>query len=70
MGFLSRLISLFKAPVPPSQEEINAHLRRLNSLVLAYQDIKNLEDWLAVDREIEMELQWFDIHHLKVTHTR
>ena len=69
MKLLSHLTSLFKAPVPPLQEEIEAHLRRLNVLVLAYQDVKMSADWIETHRETEMELQWFDIHHLKLTST-
>ena len=69
MKFFSHLTSLFKAPVPPLQEEIEAHLRRLNVLVLAYQDVKTLADWIETHRETELELQWFDIHHLKLTST-
>ncbi len=65
----SHLTSLFKASVPPAQEEIEQHLRRLNVLLLAYQRIKTLTvaEWIATEREMEMEVQWFDIHHLKLT---
>jgi hypothetical protein len=71
MKCLSHLTSLFKASVPPAQEEIEQHLRRLNVLLLAYQRIKTLTvaEWIATEREMEMELQWFDIHHLKLTST-
>jgi hypothetical protein len=71
MKCLSHLTSLFKASVPPAQEEIEQHLRRLNVLLLAYQRIKTLKvaEWIATEREMEMELQWFDIHHLKLTST-
>ena len=71
MKFLSHLTSLFKAFVPPAHEEIEQHLRRLNVLLLAYQHIKTLTvaEWRATEREIEMELQWFDIHRLKLRST-
>jgi hypothetical protein len=71
MKYLSHHNSLFKAPVPPAQEEIEMHLGRLNVLLLAYQRFKTMtaEEWIATEREIEMELQWFDIHHLKLTST-
>jgi hypothetical protein len=69
MGFFSRLIRLLKASVPPSQEEIEGHLRRLNSLVLAYQDVERLRDELGMDELVAQELQWFKRHHLKLTRT-
>jgi len=71
MKCLSHLTSLFKASVPPAQEEIEQHVRRLNMLLLASQQIRTLTmaEWLVTDREIEMELQWFDIHRLKLTST-
>jgi hypothetical protein len=69
--FWSPFSSFFKASVPPAQEEIEQHLRRLNMLLLASQQIKTMTvvEWRATDREIEMELQWFDIHRLKLTST-
>lgn len=71
MNGLSHITSLFKPSVPPTQEEIEQHVRRLNELLLAYQQFKTMStaEWLATEREIEMELQWFDIHHLKLTST-
>ena len=71
MKFWSRLSSRFKASVPPKQEEIEQHLRRLNELLLAYKQVETMTaaEWLATEREIEMELQWFDIHRLKLTST-
>ncbi len=71
MKFLSHFTSLFKASVPPAQEEIEQHVRWLNVLLLAYQHLKTLTvaDWRATEREIEMELQWFNIHRLKLTST-
>ena len=71
MKFRFHLIRLFKASVPPAQEEIEQHLRRLNALLLAYQQVKSMSvaEWMATEREIEMELQWFAIHRLKVTST-
>jgi hypothetical protein len=71
MKFLSHHPSLFKASVPPAQEEIEQHLCRLNVLLLAYQRFKTMTaaEWIATEREIEMELQWFDIHRLKLTST-
>ena len=71
MKFLSHYTSLFKASVPPAQEEIERHLHRLNVLLLAYQHIKTMTagEWIATEREIEMELQWFDINRLKLTST-
>jgi hypothetical protein len=67
----SHLTSLFKASVPPAQEEIEQHVRRLNMLLLAYQQIKTLTvaEWRATEREMEMEVQWFDIHRLKLPST-
>ena len=69
--FWSRLSGRFKASVPPTQEEIEQHLRRLNALLLAYQQVKTMTaaEWLATEREIDMELQWFNIHRLKLTST-
>ncbi len=71
MKCLSHLISRFKACAPPTQEEIEQHVRRLNALLLAYQQVKILTvaEWSATEREMEMELQWFDIHRLKLTST-
>jgi carbohydrate-binding DOMON domain-containing protein len=71
MKCLSHLTSLFKACVPPAQEEIELHVRRLNVLLLTYQQVKTLTvaQWSATESEIEMELQWFDIHRLKLTST-
>ncbi len=71
MKFLSQHTKLFKAAVPPVQEEIEEHIRRLNELLLAYQQFKTMTatEWIATEREIEMELQWFDIHHVKLTST-
>ncbi len=71
MKCLSHLTSLFEASVPPAQEEIEQHVRRLNVLLLAYQQVKTLTvaEWRATEREMEMELQWFDIHRLKLTST-
>ncbi len=71
MKFLSSLTSRFKASMPPAQEEIEQHLCRLNSLLLAYKRVKIMTaaEWMATEREITMELQWFDIHRLKLTST-
>jgi len=71
MKFLSHHKSLFKKSVLPAQEDIEQHLRRLNELLLLYQQLKTMTatEWIATEREIEMELQWFDIHHLKLTST-
>ncbi len=71
MKCLSHLSSRFKAFVPPTQEEIVQHLRRLNELLLLYQRLNTMAatEWIATEREIEMELQWFDIHRLKLTST-
>ena len=71
MKCLSHLISLFKASVPVGHEEIAQHVRSLNELLLAYQQVKTMAaaEWQATEREIEIELQWFDIHRLKLTST-
>jgi hypothetical protein len=71
MKCLSHLSSRFKACEPPAQEEIEQHVRRLNELLLLYQRLKTMTatEWMATAREIEMELQWFDIHRLKLTST-
>jgi hypothetical protein len=71
MKFLSQLTSRFKASLPPTQEEIEQHVRRLNVLLLAYKQVETMTvaEWMATEREIEMELQWFAIHRLKVTST-
>ena len=71
MKFLSQLTSRFKASLPPTQEEIEQHVRRLNVLLLAYKQVETMTvaEWMATEREIEMELQWFDIHRLKLTST-
>ncbi len=71
MKFLSSFTSRFKASVPPAQEEIEQHLRRLNVLLLAYKRVKIMTaaEWIATEREINMELQWFGIHRLKLTST-
>jgi hypothetical protein len=71
MKFRSRHSYLFKPSMPPAQEEIERHIRRLNELLLAYQQFKTMSaaEWLATEREIEMELQWLDIHRLKLTST-
>ena len=71
MKFWSRLSRRFRESVPPTQEEIEQHLRRLNALLLTYEQVKTMTaaEWLATEREIEMELQWFNIHCLKLTCT-
>jgi hypothetical protein len=71
MKCLSHLSSRFKACEPPAQEEIERHLRRLNELLLHNLRLKTMTaaEWIATAREIEMELQWFDIHRLKLTST-
>jgi len=71
MKYLSHLSSRFKACVPPAQEDIEQHLRRLNELLLLYQRLKTMTatELIATEREIEMELQWFDIHRLKLPST-
>jgi hypothetical protein len=71
MKCLSQLSRLFKAAVPPAPEEIEQHERRLNLLLLAYQQLKTLTvaEWRATEREMEMEVQWFDIHRLTLTST-
>jgi hypothetical protein len=69
VSFLSRLSRIFKIPEPPSEEEIEVHLRRLNSLVLGYQDVERLRDELELDKLVAHELQWFKRHHLKLTRT-
>ncbi len=71
MKLWSRLTGLFKTSVPPTQEEIELHVRRLNELLLAYQRFKTMTaaEWIATQREMEMEVQWFAIHHLKLTST-
>lgn len=71
MKFWSRLRSRFKSSAPPTQDEIEQHVRRLNALLLAYKQVETMTaaDWIATEREIELELQWFDIHHLKLTST-
>ncbi len=43
------------------------HLSRLNSLVLAYQDVENLASELEMDALLEQELRWFRQHRLKLT---
>ena len=72
MKCLSHLSSRFKASVPPTQEDIEQHLCRLNELLLPYQRLKTMTatEWIATEREIEMELQWFNIHRLKLTSTK
>jgi hypothetical protein len=57
MKCLSQLSRLFKAAVPPAPEEIEQHVRRLNLLLLAYQQLKTLTvaEWRATEREMEME---------------
>jgi hypothetical protein len=71
MKFLPHHLGLFKTCVPPSQEGIQQHLHRLNELLLANQRFKTMTatEWIGTEREIEMELQWFDIHQLKLTST-
>ena len=71
MKFLSRYLGLFKTSVPTAQEDIEQHLRRLNELLLLYQQFQTMTaaEWTATQREIEMELQWFDINGLKLTST-
>ena len=71
MKFRSCHSYLFKPSMPPAQEEIEQHVRRLNELLLAYQRFKTMTapEWIATQREVEMELQWFAIHHLKLTST-
>ncbi len=71
MKYLSHLTRLFKASVPPAQEEIEQHVCRLNRLLLAYQQIKTLTatEWSAMERELEMEVQWFAIHRIKLNST-
>jgi hypothetical protein len=71
MSCLSHLSSRFKIPAPPAHEEIEQHIRRLNVLLLAYQQLKTLTaaEWSATEREMEMEVQWFDIHRLTLTST-
>jgi hypothetical protein len=69
MKYLSYITNLFKASEPARYEEIALHISRLNVLLQAYQQIKTMTvaEWQATEREIEMELQWFDIHRLKLT---
>jgi hypothetical protein len=69
MKYLPYLISLFRTVMPAEDEEVALHIGRLNELLLAYQQVKTMTaaEWQATEREIEMELQWFDIHHLKLT---
>ena len=71
MKCLSHLSSRFKGSVTPTQEDIKQHLHRLNELLLLNQRLKTMTatEWMATQREIEMELQWFDIHRLKLTST-
>ena len=71
MKYLSHITNLFKASEPVGHEEITLHVCRLNELLQTYQQIKTMTaaEWQATEREIEMELQWFDIHHLKLTNT-
>jgi hypothetical protein len=67
----SQLTSLFKASMPPAHEEIEQHVRRLNGLRLAYQQLKTMTvaQWRATEREVEMEVQWFAIHRLQLPST-
>lgn len=71
MKCLSYITKLFKGSEPVGHEEIALHVDRLNALLQAYQQIKTMTvaEWQATEREIEMELQWFDIHRLKLTST-
>ncbi len=71
MKCLSHLSRWFEACEPPTQDEIEQHVRRLNKLLLLYQRLKTMTatEWMSTQREIEMELQWFDIHRLKLTST-
>ena len=69
MRFLPGLRHLFKRPAPPSQEEIERRLRRLNELVLAYQDVETAADEREMDTVLAQELQWFKRHHLRLTRT-
>jgi hypothetical protein len=71
MKYLSYLISLFKAVEPAGLEEIALHIDRLNELLLAYRQVRAMAatEWQATESEIEKELQWFAIHHLKLTST-
>lgn len=71
MKYLSYITNLFKASEPAGHEEIALHIDRLNALLQAYQQIKTMTvaEWQATEGEIEMELQWFDIHRLKLTNT-
>jgi hypothetical protein len=52
MKFFSHLTSRFKASVPPTQEEIEQRLRRLNALLLAYRQVKTMTvtAWMATER--------------------
>ncbi len=47
MDLWSRLFSAFRRPEAPSLQDITMHLSRLNSLVLAYQDVENLAPYLS-----------------------
>jgi hypothetical protein len=67
MALWSRLLSAFRGPGPPSSVDITMHLSRLNSLVLAYQDVENLASELEMDALLEQELRWFRQHRLKLT---
>jgi hypothetical protein len=71
MKYLSYLISLFKAAEPAELEEITLHIGQLNELLLTYQQVRAMAatEWQATESEIEKELQWFAIHHLKLTST-
>ena len=71
MKCLSHLSRWFEACEPPTQDEIEQHGRRLNELLLLYQQLKTMTatEWMSTQREIAMELQWFDIHRLKLTST-
>ncbi len=71
MKCLSHLSRWFEACEPPTQDEIEQHVRRLNKLLLLYQRLKTMTatEWMSTQREIEMELQWFEIHRLKLTST-
>jgi len=67
MDLWSRLFSAFRRPEAPSLRDITMHLSRLNSLVLAYQDVENLAGEREMDALLEQELRWFRQHRLKLT---
>ena len=60
----------FKARAIPDQHDIDAHLDRLNALVLAYQDDLTAADEAWLESRISLEVAWFARHRVKLSRTK